>query len=53
MLRRIRIILAAIFIVCITMLFLDLSGFFHTWFGWMAKIRVSGFFRWVGMVSGV
>lgn len=39
MLRRIRIILAAIFIVCITMLFLDLSGFFHTWFGWMARIQ--------------
>ena len=39
MLRRIRIILAAVFIVCITMLFLDLSGFFHTWFGWMARIQ--------------
>lgn len=39
MLRRIRIILAAIFFVCITMLFLDLTGFFHTWFGWMARIQ--------------
>ncbi len=39
MLRRIRITLAVIFILCITMLFLDLTGFFHTWFGWMARIQ--------------
>lgn len=39
MLRRIRIVLAAFFIVCITMLFLDLSGFFRMWFGWMARVQ--------------
>lgn len=39
MLRRIRIVLAAIFFICITLLFLDFTGTLHKWFGWMAKIQ--------------
>lgn len=37
--RKIRIILAAIFFVCITLLFLDFTGTLHQWLGWMAKIQ--------------
>ncbi len=39
MLRKIRIVLAAIFFVGITLLFLDFTGIFHHWLGWMAKIQ--------------
>ena len=39
MLRKIRIILATLFYVAITALFLDFTGTLHTWFGWMAKIQ--------------
>ena len=39
MLRKIRIVLAAIFYTLITLLFLDFTGTLHTWFGWMAKIQ--------------
>lgn len=39
MLRKIRIILAAIFIICITFLFLDFTGIGQQWFGWMVKIQ--------------
>lgn len=39
MLRKIRITLAVIFFVCITLLFLDFTGLAHTWLGWMAKIQ--------------
>jgi ferredoxin len=39
MLRKIRIALAAICFVLITMLFLDFTGTLHTWFGWLAKIQ--------------
>ena len=39
MLRKIRIVLAAIFYTVITLLFLDFTGTLHTWFGWMAKIQ--------------
>ena len=39
MLRKIRIALAAVFFVCITMLFLDFTGTLHAWLGWMAKIQ--------------
>ena len=39
MLRKIRIILAAIFFVGITLLFLDFTGAIHHWLGWMAKIQ--------------
>ena len=39
MLRKIRIAAAAVFFVCITLLFLDFTGTVHAWFGWMAKIQ--------------
>ena len=39
MLRKIRIILAAIFFLGITLLFLDYTGTVHAWLGWMAKIQ--------------
>ena len=39
MLRKIRVVLAAIFFTCITLLFLDFTGTLHAWFGWMAKIQ--------------
>lgn len=39
MLRKIRIILAVLFFVLITLLFLDFTGTIHAWFGWMAKIQ--------------
>ena len=40
MLRKIRIILASIFFIGITLLFLDFTGVLHTWLGWMAKIQL-------------
>ena len=40
MLRKIRIAAAAIFFVCITLLFLDFTGTLHAWLGWMAKIQL-------------
>ena len=39
MLKKIRITLAIVFFVFITLLFLDFTGTLHTWFGWMAKIQ--------------
>lgn len=39
MLRKIRIILAIIFFMSVTLLFLDFTGTWHTWMGWMAKIQ--------------
>lgn len=39
MLRRIRIVIATLFWVIITLLFLDFTGTLHAWFGWMAKIQ--------------
>ncbi len=39
MLRKIRIVLAALFWVGITLLFLDFTGTLHAWLGWMAKIQ--------------
>ncbi len=39
MLRKIRIGLAAVFLICITLLFLDFTGTAHAWLGWMAKIQ--------------
>ena len=40
MLRKTRIILAAVFFTFITLLFLDFTGTLHTWLGWMAKIQL-------------
>jgi len=39
MLRKIRIALALFFFVAITLLFLDFTGFVHTYLGWTAKIQ--------------
>lgn len=39
MLRKIRITLAAIFYIGLTLLFLDFTGTLHEWIGWMAKIQ--------------
>ena len=39
MLRKIRIALAAVFLACITLLFLDFTGTVHAWLGWMAKVQ--------------
>ena len=39
MLRKIRITLAALCFVAITLLFLDFTGTIHLWFGWLAKIQ--------------
>ena len=36
---KIRKILATVFFVLITLLFLDFTGTIHAWFGWMAKIQ--------------
>jgi len=40
MLRKIRISLAAIIFTLITLLFLDFTGTFHTWLGWLTKIQL-------------
>lgn len=40
MLRKIRIILAAVCFTLITLLFLDFTGTLHAWFGWLAKIQL-------------
>jgi len=40
MLRRIRLILALVCFVLITLLFLDFTGTVHRWFGWLAKIQL-------------
>ena len=37
--KKIRIALAALFFVGITLLLLDISGTLHAWLGWMAKIQ--------------
>ena len=39
MLKKIRTILASVFFVLITLLFLDFTGTMHHWFGWMAKVQ--------------
>ena len=39
MLRKIRIALAVIFFVGITLLLLDITGALHGWLGWMAKVQ--------------
>lgn len=37
--RTVRVILAVIFFLCLTLLFLDFTGLAHLWLGWMAKIQ--------------
>ena len=39
MLKKIRIVLAALFFVLVTTLFLDFTGTVHGWWGWLAKIQ--------------
>lgn len=39
MLRTIRLTIALICFVLVTLLFLDFTGTLHTWFGWLAKIQ--------------
>ena len=39
MIRRIRITLAAVFLLGLTWLFLDFTGTAHAWFSWMAKVQ--------------
>ncbi|MGN1375453.1 MAG: 4Fe-4S dicluster domain-containing protein [Prevotella sp.] len=39
MLRKIRIILAVLFFISVTALFLDFTGFVHAYLGWTAKIQ--------------
>ena len=39
MLRKIRIAAATICFALITLLFLDVTGTLHLWFGWLAKIQ--------------
>lgn len=39
MLKKIRRTLAIVFLLCITLLFLDFTGTAHAWLDWMAKIQ--------------
>lgn len=39
MLRKIRIVLAAVFFLGLSLLFLDFTGVIHHWLGWMAKVQ--------------
>ena len=39
MLRKIRILLASLMYIGITLLFLDFTGTLHTWLSWMAKVQ--------------
>lgn len=40
MLKKIRMILAAVLMTLITLLFLDFTGTLHAWLGWLAKIQL-------------
>ena len=40
MLKKVRQIVAAASFSLITLLFLDFTGTFHAWFGWLAKIQI-------------
>ena len=39
MLRKIRITLAAVFFIGLTLLFLDFTGTLHHWLGWLSKVQ--------------
>lgn len=39
MLRKIRVVLASLSIIAVTLLFVDFTGTAHRWLGWMAKIQ--------------
>ena len=40
MLKKLRVIIASVFFVFLTLLFLDFTGVLHKWFGWLAKIQL-------------
>ncbi len=40
MLKKIRVAVAAIVFLLVTLLFLDFTGTLHKWFGWLAKIQL-------------
>lgn len=40
MLKKTRVVIAGLFFLLITLLFLDFTGSVHMWFGWMAKIQL-------------
>ena len=40
MLRKVRIVAAAVCFALITLLFLDFTGTLHAWFGWLAKVQL-------------
>lgn len=40
MLKIIRVIIASVFFLLVTLLFLDFSGTLHQWFGWLVKIQL-------------
>ena len=40
MLKKLRVLLAWVFWIGITLLFLDFTGALHAWLGWMAKIQL-------------
>ena len=40
MLKKLRVIIASLFFVLLTLLFLDFTGVIHKWFGWIAKIQL-------------
>ena len=39
MLKKIRIALASVFFIGLTLLFLDFTGTIHHWLSWMAKVQ--------------
>lgn len=39
MLRKVRIALALVFFIGITLLFLDFSGTLYAWLGWMSRVQ--------------
>lgn len=39
MLKKIRIVLAALFFVAVSLLFLDFTGAVRAWLGWTAKVQ--------------
>ena len=55
MIRKVRVILAVVAFICVTLLFLDFSGVMHHWLGWIAKMQfvpavLAGNFAIVAMV---
>ena len=40
MLKKIRVVIASVFFILLTLLFLDFTGVLHQWFGWVVKIQL-------------